>query len=200
MIAREELPLSDAISPPESGNLTLTQRMLIGLPVALVGMLAAGGVGGLLQTAGLSVPLSVTIGIPFGVAAAVLLHRSVLADLGPQPPARSSFFRREAIITIDGIVSAFEVHDLEDFGPGYVVVTSDGERVYLASQILPDVDDKNRALGQRIQLRIDADAGEILDFSAGGEPIPIRGSVSLKSLGIDEWSGFQILGDHSSTM
>lgn len=186
MIAREDLPLSDAFIPSDGGSLTFMQRVLIGLPIVLIGMLAAGGVGGLLQAAGLSVPLSVTIGIPFGVAAAVLLQRRVSEDLGPQPPYQSSLFRREAIITIDGIVAAFEVHDLEDFGPGYVVETSDGERVYLASQILPDVDEQDRALGRRIQLRIDAEAGDILDFSAEGERIPIRGSVSFNELGIDK--------------
>ncbi len=176
------------------------QRVLIGLPIVLIGMLVAGGVGGLLQTAGLSAPLSATIGIPFGVAAAVLLQRRVSADLGPQPPTRSSLFREEAIITIDGIVSALAVHDLEDFGPGYVVETSDGERVYLASQILPDVDEQDRALGQRIRLRIDADAGDILDFSAEGARIPIRGSVAVNELGVNEWVGFQILERQSPSI
>lgn len=92
MIAREELPLSDAFIPPDRGSLTFMQRVLIGLPIVLIGMLAAGGVAGLLQTAGLSAPLSATIGIPFGVAAAVLLQRRGSADLGPQPPTRSSLF------------------------------------------------------------------------------------------------------------
>lgn len=176
------------------------QRVLIGLPIVLIGMLAAGGVAGILQTAGLSAPLSATIGIPLGVAAAVHLRRRVSVDLDPQPQDRSSLFRKEAIITIDGIVSAIEVHDLEDFGPGYVVETSDGERVYLASQNLPDVDEQDRALGHRIQLRIDADAGDILDFSAEGARIPIRGSVSVNELGVNEWAGFQILDRQSPSM
>lgn len=200
MITTQEVSLPEESTPVAGGGLTLAQRSLPGAAVAIVGVLAGGGAAGLLKTTGLPVLPRLAIGIAIGVAAAALYRWRVLADVCPQPPVRTTLFRREMIIKIDGIVAARDVLELEDFGPGYVVETSDGEHVYLASQILPDVDDQNRALGNHIQLRIAADSREILEFSAEGDPVPVRESVAVNELGVNEWVEFQILDRQSPSM
>lgn len=115
------------------------------------------------------------------------------------PPIHGPFFERE--VTVSGIVSAKSVDDLEDFGPGYVVETADGELVFFAHPLVADHDSDGQLLAETVTLRV-TDLDYLLGMNLAGERVEVDAVESVSSYSLrqisDRLVGFALLSGQIS--
>ena len=89
-------------------------------------------------------------------------------------------------VCISGISGAWDIDDLEDFGPGYVVETQDGEYAIVMTQFLGEFlnDDGQPQSFPSESIVIDQFplSKDFTDMRPSGKLVPIRGSVSHSAL------------------
>lgn len=100
-------------------------------------------------------------------------------------------------ISISRITSAVPVYELEDFGPGYVVETSDNERVFIAGELLGKIDEDEEYLGETITITIMNGTTDLLDVGKSGESVPIQieKGLNFQDLKLDVGTCYSVLSE-----
>lgn len=96
-------------------------------------------------------------------------------------------------IRIDNIETVMHVDDLEDFGPGYLIETLEGERVFFAGEELSEIDNEGEELSETVALYVYADTPVLFDAKCEGSRVEVSGICSIQDLGIDPETEFAIL-------
>lgn len=135
------------------------------------------------------------VGISAGGLLAILIDRFLRA-LNPLPDWEGVGESLDRVL-IENIVRAVPVYELEDFGPGYIVETKEQERIYIAGQIVGEIDDDGESLRDTIWFEANSVSHEILDIAANGARISIDAAgVDVNDLPLtDVYTGYQILSD-----
>ncbi|MEW4490043.1 hypothetical protein AB1L42_18310 [Thalassoglobus sp. JC818] len=95
-------------------------------------------------------------------------------------------------VLIQRITKVISIDDLEDFGPGYYVVTANEQSAIIIGQVIADVDSRGEGLPTNLILEVDSGSKEILVVHGDGDEIPVTLNCSLQSVGIDVIVGFSL--------
>jgi len=98
---------------------------------------------------------------------------------------------------------------LEDFGPGFLVETQEGEQIYFCGQILEeevyndDGDDVEEVMSETVIFEADHVSHEILNFSLEGERIAVelQGGVNVQDLPLEDlFTGYEVLQPNNESV
>jgi len=169
------------------------QLLLVFAGYIVVALIAAGVFSQALILAGVESYLSLACGLGCGLLLSALLY--IKHEIGLHADFAKASYSAGKIKTvlIDHVVSSCEVDDLEDFGPGFVLSTSDNENVYVAGQgLYVNKTDGCELITERMILHVD-DMQSVVSVERYGGAIPSVGSCSVNTLPIDPTIGFSIL-------
>lgn|GEM_PF-2162334 len=112
-------------------------------------------------------------------------------------------------VRIENIIKALPVYELEDFGPGFLVETQEGEQIYFCGQILEeevyndDGDDVEEVMSETVIFEADHVSHEILNFSLEGERIAVelQGGVNVQDLPLEDlFTGYEVLQPNNESV
>jgi hypothetical protein len=180
-------------NPLPSMPLGWHQRLIL-----ICGHLVAAAVpGGIITTVfqamGMPLELSIVIGL---VSASSLFIVTSIRESSSQR-AEQPFLDRyggNAVVTITNITECLSVDGLEDVGPGYIVRTYEGDKVYFAGQLVAEHDSNGESLYSMIVLTVSV-SHDLLEMQCYGDliPVSISRAVTVTALPISPTIGFAVL-------
>lgn len=176
-------------------ELSWRQNLLLYTGQVVVAVIFGGIVSTLVRALGVAGTWHFAIGAISGIVILVwrLVHVFLHSEASPIRTAVSCQNKATQIVRITNIVSAEPVLDLEDFGPGYIVETVEGDRVYFSGQVVAEYDHDGEALSTTVVLGIVEK--DVISVEADGEAVPVAfsKSVSINQLAVEPTDGFAIL-------
>lgn len=169
-----------------------------GIYLVVIPVFASGPLAIIAKAIGWHGPLALLIILPLGFGVGIWLLVKEVREEARRHFAAYDLYKRDwegkqvDVIIVEDVCEAIEVDDLEDFGPGYVLKTSDGECLYVAGQMLLDCEDPEFP-SQAVEIEYWPHSRELYAVRCWGEPVPIRGWVSINDLPTDLLNGCELL-------
>lgn len=161
----------------------------------VVAVIGGGMVSTLVRVLGVAGTWPFAIGAISGVVILVWRLVSICCQSEASPNHTDLSLQNKAmqIVRITNIVKAAPVLDLEDFGPGYIVETVEGDQVYFSGQAVAEYDHDGESLSTTVVLEVVGK--DVVGVEINGEivPVAVSQSVSISQLTIEPTNGFAIL-------
>jgi len=154
-------------------------------------VILSGLISTFLMLYGWTIQVSFSIGLGTGIA--FVLTKLCLISAPPAGRTDEPFDQSIDLIRLENVVSAIAVDDLEDFGPGYVIDSEEGERVFFAGERVGEIDNEGQSLARTIEIDVNSGSQEVVDVRCFGPRVNISASLSIRELPIDPTTGFAIL-------
>lgn len=175
----------------QAGAICWKQSLLVFGGTITLGIILSGIISIFLLLCGLTMQVSFSIGLGTGIA--FVLAKLCLISAPPAGGTDDPIGQSIDLIRLENVVSASAVDDLEDFGPGYVIDTEEGERVFFAGERVGEIDHKGESLSRTIEIDVNSGLQEVVDVRCFGPRVNISASLSIRELPIEPTTGFAIL-------
>ena len=193
-IKEKYIPPSSVCSSKEHAGLKAQRRLTwtVILGAMILPSFGASIIATICLALGLSKGIMQAVVVGSWVIGIVISLRYSTQDLTDQSEDSIDYTSREWIVEISHITAVYSVDDLEDFGPGYIVSTSDDEAVFVSGQILGEYDDDGQHLTQELVVTVSCDM-DITSVECKGEKIAVAPESVSPPAGINLSSYTDIL-------